>query len=282
MHMIGLSCKDPNWINFFSLANEIQKAGFTHVELCIYDMEYDSCLFQDQYLKQVKKYLEKFHFTASVHMIQGINLAEKVPRIRQAAIDILKDTITIAGKLEAQWVTVHLGSAGFSNKNKLKKEQRLQYAIESLQQVEPMLMEQNIKLALENLPNMPDGQQKCKIGSSPDEFIYLFRMLNNKYYRMLFDFGHANIYKPTENYIEAFAQELTEHVIAYHVHFNDGKEDMHVSLPHYEKEVEKHLPVLKLHFSRGIPFIFESYTLSENMESLTFLQQKIKMRQRRK
>ena len=263
--MFGISCKEQNWIEFVEKLNTV---CFRHVELNIYDVSKTSSIYNKEYLNCLITLAEKKEVSLSVHALDGINLGEKIDRIRECSVMILAETLRIAEYIGAKWVTVHLGTAGFSSEERKKKFKRLDIAIEALNHVIEISGTTKVKLAVENLYQYGAEKAKSKLGDSPEEIKYV---LSNVFYKdrfaFLCDIGHANILKPIEKMMNEYCNCFKEDVIAAHIHFNNGVEDTHESLEKYGSECKSVLSYLYDLYNRGVILVFESYSLEENLES---------------
>lgn len=270
MKKIGISCKSEDWIE---MIRKIDSSIFQHVELNIYNADSDARMFDKNYLNQVKKLLEGKKLSVSVHTIEGTNLAEKVNRIRQASVDILVDTIKMAEYINAKWVVTHIGNGGFSGSNREKKRDRNNIAVQSIKEILCRCRNMKTKLALENLYNLPSEQKKCKLGSTIEEFEYIFSQINTNKVGLLYDVGHNNIGIDKRISNRHFLTMFPEQLIAIHIHYNDGIEDLHYGLNRFPfAKYEDELKLIKS-FEREIYLVCESYTWDENIGSQMILKE---------
>lgn len=265
---IGISCKNENWLEEI---HEVDTTRFQHIELNIYNMDPHSKIFDANYLDQVKKKLREKNLSVSVHTIEGTNFAEKLNRVRKASVDILKDTLEMADYIEAEWVVVHMGNGGFSGTDKEKKKAHDELAVQSIKETLDLCPGIRTRLALENLYGHSAEQKKCKIGSDVEEFEIFFKSINSDKVGLLYDMGHDNIYSEKSERKTHFLEAFRDKVIALHIHYNDGKEDLHYgldkyALTSYQRELEL-ISTLK----DDVRLVCESYTLKENMASQKIL-----------
>lgn len=263
--MFGISCKEQNWIEF---VEKLDTTFFDHVELNIYDVSKASLIYDKKCLDNLIALGKKKGISFSVHALDGINLGEKIDRIRECSVMILAEALKIAEYIEAKWVTVHLGIAGFSSKDREKKWKRLNLVIQSLNQAIQISETTKVKLAVENLYQYSSEKAKSKLGDSPEEIAYVLNnVCEQDRVAFLCDVGHANILTSIEKMMNQYCNGFNEAIIAAHVHFNNGVEDTHESLEKYEVECKPVLSYLYDIYRRGGILVFESYSLDENMES---------------
>lgn len=263
--MFGISCKDQKWIEF---VEKLDTTFFRHVELNIYDVSKASLIYDKKYLDSLIALGKKKEISFSVHALDGINLGEKIDRIRECSVIILAEALRIAEYIGAKWVTVHLGTAGFSSKDREKKWKRLNLAIQSLNQAIQISSTTKVKLAVENLYQYRSEKAKSKLGDSPEEISYvLSNVCEKERVAFLCDVGHANILTSIETMMNQYCNGLNEAIIAAHVHFNNGVEDTHESLDKYGVKCKPVLSYLYDLYKRGGFLVFESYSLEENMSS---------------
>lgn len=259
---IGISCKNGNWLEEI---DRVDTMRFQHIELNIYNADFNAKMFDVNYLDQVKKKLREKKLSVSVHTIEGTNLAEKVNRIRYASVNILRDTLEMADYIDAEWVVVHVGNAGFSCADKEKRKERGEIAAQSIREVLGRDLDCRPMIALENMYRYSPEQKKCKIGSDIEEFELLFRRINSDKVGLLYDMGHNHICYGDSDYRKHFLDVFRDKVIAVHIHYNDGIEDLHYGLQKYDlSSYQKELDMIAK-LKNEVCLVCESYTLEENI-----------------
>ncbi len=265
---IGISCKNENWLEEIGKVDTVR---FQHIELNIYNADRNAKMFDVNYLDQVKKKLREKNLSVSVHTIEGTNFAEKVNRIRKASVDILRDTLEMADYIDAGWVVVHVGNAGFSCTDKEKKKVRGEIAAQSIREAMELYSDCRTRIALENLYRYPPEQKKCKIGSDIEEFELFFRWINSDKVRLLYDMGHDHICNGESDCGKHFLEVLRDKVIAMHIHYNDGVEDLHYGLDKYVlSSYQRELDLIGT-LKNEVCLVCESYTPKENIASQEIL-----------
>lgn len=272
MGTYGIACKTQDWVGFLeNVNNEL----FTHVELNIYDVSEDSVIYNNKYLDDVKKVSKARNLILSVHALDGINLAEKIDRIRQASIDIVADSLVVAEYINAKWVTVHMGTTGFSYLHKEKKKKRLDIAISAIKDAIGQSKTKNVIVAIENLYKHAPEQEKCKVGCDIQEIKYVLNYLTGRV-AFIFDLGHTNLFCDDIQIVNEYINSLGEYIVGSHIHFNNGKEDSHESISIYDEKVKYYIKHLYTLFEQKKPLIFESYSLEENMSSRQYIEKNFK------
>lgn len=254
-----------DWINYI---NSIEEDVFSHVELYVQDVDKkESPIFNNTLLKEIRAIAKEKNLTLSLHCLMGINLGEKVKRLRQASIDIVKDTLCAADQMDALWTTIHLGTAGVINGD-IKKFDRLQFVADSINEITNEHF--CSKVGLENAFAVPNNTRPTRLGDSPEEFDYLFSKIEHeKAVGIILDFGHARI---IANNFNKYWEKLQSHILACHMHWNNGVLDQHkplleenlVALKQYEKS-------LKEMSEKNIPFLFECKSVNDNLLSIDAL-----------
>ncbi|WP_240420358.1 sugar phosphate isomerase/epimerase family protein [Paenibacillus periandrae] len=254
-----------DWLEF--LESE-QNLDFTHIELYSSDVSPESYMFDHSYLTKVKETSSKKNYSLSLHAIQGINLGEKVRRLRNVSRDIVIETLYCGEYIDAKWVTIHLGTAGFSSERIDKKKHRLDLVIETLHEILEVTKNLKINIAIENLPRCPPSFAKTRLGDSKEEFEYIFSHIKSERLKMLFDIGHARILECESNTVNQFIEKVFDRILAFHLHWNDKYEDSHLPLDDSSKIVL--LKILQYLLSDR-PLLFECYSRQDNLKSAKIL-----------
>lgn len=235
----------------------LKKRKFSHIEMRVMDVNLEGDLFNHQCASELGNTLAKAGLSLSLHSFSGVNLGEKVDRIRSTCVDIVVDQMLFGERAGAKWLTVHLGSGGFAY-DAARKQRRLDFAIESIQQVLEQTAGSKICIAIENLHRLPLDRQKTYLGDRLGEFEYLMQRLPHPRVGILFDIGHAGL-NPERPALE-FLKALPTRILGVHVHQNDGERDLHQPLT---EDWVTHQPVLLQHLlalgESGIPLILEHH-----------------------
>jgi sugar phosphate isomerase/epimerase len=166
---------------------------------------------EENFLDAVSSHDLKFSAHAP---LSDINIGSLNPRIREAAVREVTNTIRSAHRLNIGVVTVHPGF--YSPLGLLDKPSVLERTFDSLRSIERASKEFGVRVALENMPAMGP----MTMGRTPEE---LFTLLDSFDIDICFDIGHAH----TMNAIEDFL----EHKACFanvHVHDNMGQSDQHL------------------------------------------------------
>lgn len=264
---IGVCCKKDDWTQFVAA---IDGEGFEHLELSFSGSDPDSQLFDSVLLGQIRAMSARCGLPLSVHAPGGINLAEKVTRLRSVSVQVVKEAVIAADQLGARWVTVHLGAAGFPNSDVQQKYARLELAVDSLQQVLRATAESRVLLALENLPRNPASTSVCRLGDCGDELAYVLRALDSPRVGVVLDVGHARMFAG-DDALQALLAKVAPRVLGFHLHWNDRSVDAHAVLPRRSDELDHHLRTIDRMVSAQTPVLLENHTLAENRDSARVL-----------
>jgi sugar phosphate isomerase/epimerase len=257
-----------DWLAFLETAAQ---CGFAHVELRAFDAEPEAPIYDPRYLEAIRGFTRTHGMRLSVHVVSGINLAEKLPRLRRVSVDILLGTMEAAEYLGADWVTVHLGSAGFNNDSQQKRK-RLDLAAESLRTVLEETKGMCVNLAVENLVRIPADKRHCRMGDSPADFAYLFECLASERLRTVFDLGHS-VVESAEADALSLLEALSGRLIGMHVHWNHHLHDEHGSVgTEALRECPRLLDRTVQLIRAGTVPVFESFSMGEVASSLEFFQ----------
>ena len=263
------SMEGIDWIEFIKSASG---KGFDHIELRVNNVERGSYIFDKHYLQRVKSVAVEEGVSLSIHSLVGTNLGEKVNRIRSTSVDIIYDVMEAGEQMGALWVTTHIGSGGFSNSDIEKKYKRLDCVIKGVEDILQRSKGFKIKLALENLPRYQPTRGQCRIGDCAAEFQYIFKHISSENVGMLFDIAHARINTEKAEYVKLFIKSVEHKIIGFHVHWNDGNNDSHMPLK--QECIDEFGDYLSgsIHvLGQNVPFLFECYSMEENMECLKLL-----------
>jgi len=264
---IGVCCKrNAEWIPFLE---SLRDSGFGRVELSLDEAGCSSLLHDAGLVGRVRELLQSLGIGASVHSVGGTNLGEKLSRIRQVSVELVCESVEVADRVGAEWLTVHLGSAGIPNRSADRKRGRLDVAIEALEEILRRTRGSTVRLGLENLPCMPPDWPMCRLGDRSEEFEYVFDGLNSERAGLVFDYGHARLYGGDAS--REWVERLKERIFAFHLHSNNRLEDLHRSLgPSDAPELRRFVAEVTKVSARA-PFLLENYSLEEALESISAL-----------
>jgi sugar phosphate isomerase/epimerase len=150
----------------------------------------------------------------SVHApLSDVNIGSINPRMRHAALGEVLECLEMAHRMGADPVTIHPGF--LSPLTLLDLEAAEAFTISSLKVIDAKAQDLGVRVALENMPNMPVAMAK-----GPKELV---RFLEGTDLGVCFDIGHAN----TNGNIADFL-DIKDRFINMHVHDNLGDADRHL------------------------------------------------------
>lgn len=265
---IGICCKkDRDWTQFVAA---IDRETFEHVELSFAGSDPDSQMFDAALLAEVRALAAERGVPLSVHAPGGINLAEKVARLRAVSVQILCEAVVAAHRLDARWLTVHLGSAGFPNSDVRQKRARLALAAEALHDVLRATADSPVLLALENLPRNPASLGVCRLGDCGDELREVLSAIDSSRIGVVVDVGHARMFQDRGGVAELVGA-VADRIVGFHLHWNDRRLDSHDPLPAASEELAAHLGSIRRLVGARAPVLLESHTLADNLRSARVL-----------
>jgi sugar phosphate isomerase/epimerase len=269
---LGVCCKKGNeWLDYLA---RLDGHGFEHIELNIADVSPRSPIYDPAYRQRVKRAVSELGLGLSLHCVGGTNLAEKVDRIRQVSLDIVCEAVEVADDLGARWLTLHLGTAGISNAHPERKRARLGLVADSIEQILARTAGSQVMLGLENLPRLLPVQALSRIGDCAEELEAVLARLASPRVGVVFDIGHARINRPADRYVRDFLAVVGPRVLGFHLHWNDGIEDIHAPLDDRERdELCGYLDAIGAQLTHPAPVLLECHSLSENLASAAVLRQ---------
>ena len=135
--------------------------------------------------------------------------------IREAALATLLDAVDLAAEAGAGYLVIHPGAEPIGDRPN-ERARRARLAAESIARLVPRAEARGVKLAVEN---MPPGH----VGSRIDDLLEILRAVDSPRVGLCFDTGHANLVGRTVS----MWRKAAPHVLAMHVHDNDGTADQH-------------------------------------------------------
>lgn len=237
----------------FSWVYQLEEMGYTGWEI----VQEGSQTLNEDNIKLVKEIKETTDLQITMHLpFSDINLAGLNDGIRNEALrqiykclDLGKDIIYLA--------VVHPGYLS-PYSSKLPEKAWITH-IESIQQVCDYANKYNIKIALENMPNMPQI-----FGKYPDEMIKTLKEVDRSNLGMTLDVGHAN----TLGLVDEFIDKFNSHIIHMHIHDNQGKRDEHLPLGKGTINWKKVMNGMKNYKGR---FVTEMANLNQGNECIDYL-----------
>lgn len=164
-----------------------------------------------------------------------INLAEPDAGRRSRVQAFLREAIALTHALGADYYSFHagyrvpyqFGRKTYAASKRLSADAALELFIEALRGVVPFAEAQGVHLGIENHVVEP-GNEDNLILFEPGDFLRLFTAIDSPMLHAHFDVGHWNVTRRTLGLDRAaFVRRLGGHVMAAHLHENDGLSDEH-------------------------------------------------------
>ena len=219
----------PNCEVYLSSTGEAHIYGFKHIELRIDNVEKDSPIFNEAFLRDINILKSKYNLSVSIHLREGLNLAEETPRLRQFLKKIILEQLRVGDFIGAKWATIHPGKCCFGDADSDKKQNSVRLVADLISQViaECEMNGVNCIIAIENLPMKYEQDGKCNIGDSLTELLQIKDLVLSDNMRILFDVGHILLNDCTSKDFLKFDKKYLKSIIAWHFHWNDFKDDIH-------------------------------------------------------
>jgi sugar phosphate isomerase/epimerase len=203
----------------------------------------------------IKQYSPSYEIEFTVHApFNDLNIASLNPKLRQIAINYLKETIKISADLGINMVTIHPGHQSPSGVYALNKV--LSTNVKSIHEIAQFASDLNIKLALENMPI-----KHWTLGNTAKEIL---EMIYDTKLGICFDVGHAYLQSEVEQFLEHI-----DKIYNVHLHDNFGRRDEHLVLGKGKIDFPNILEKLKNNYSGNL--IIESNNLEEGIRSKAYL-----------
>jgi sugar phosphate isomerase/epimerase len=178
--------------------------GLAHLEIDLIRESSFIETFDAKRISTLKRLSQEFGITLSLHTPFTVNLADKIPIIRDASIVYLKRCVSVAHELDATHVTTHLG---YCLGVKPIKQKALTRLAANLMQVLQDCRKLEVKLGIENVNPMPEGSELFYLGDRIEECDYLLSELESPYLNLCLDIGHANTNEGPLAYIQKFGKK---------------------------------------------------------------------------
>ena len=215
--MIGLSMTAYHWKDlsrFEEWVRTAKRAGFDYIEIL---SEWPHYLSRDN-RRRFGEVLESLGMKGTVHApFSDVNIGSFNERLRQASLEVVRETIELAAELGAISVTIHPGHCSpVSMKNRRRY---LEIHRESLRTVAEWGAEYGVRVGVENMPRFPIlDAQTCE---------RLRELVEDIEIGVTFDVGHLNT---TTGKFERFLDVFRDRIIHVHLHDNSGERDEHLAL----------------------------------------------------
>ncbi|WP_341281288.1 TIM barrel protein [Paenibacillus sp. FSL H8-0537] len=213
-------------------------------------------------LNYAKDICSQYGLSISIAGPNGISIAEKVVPLRKVSIGLWKEIYLASKFLEAKWLVLELGSAGFKSEDSAKKRERVSIAKDAIGDI-IQNTEDGPLLLIENMRKLPEGSLKCYLGDDATDLLYCIDGLVDRC-GLIFDTGHALI---GENPEQCF-NLLKSSIKAFHVHTNNRISDIHRALTREDISVngDYWTSVINL-IHLGVPAVLEIDSLSAALQT---------------
>lgn len=171
--------------------------------------------------KILKTYLDEIielNLSIGIHLPMELNTCENIRYIRNSWIKFIEKINKELNDFNIVYFNMHLGYVA-TNRYTKRKNEYLKNSISFLNTVASIL---NCNLTIEN--TYSNGGDISNIGTSVDEFEYIFNNVNKNNIKFCYDTGHNLINK--DEYMEL----LKNNIGLIHLSDNDGKKDMHIGI----------------------------------------------------
>jgi len=200
--------------------------GLSHMEI---DLHKDHSLlpsFDTRRIENLKKLAATYGVSFSVHPPYTLNLAEKNKALAQEQMDLLKQSIELARKLNAKFMTTYIGSVDNQKGLAAARSAALKRAIKALEQALESCQKCSLKLAIENTNLMPKDSENFFLGDNLKDLAAVFKEIDSPLLNLCLDLGHAHVNEGIAKYIDKFADKI----ISVHFHDNKGETDDHLDV----------------------------------------------------
>lgn len=206
---------------------------------------------RDDFLKLSPSYDLEY----SIHApLSDVNIGAINPRMREAALNEVLEALDIAHRMNIDLMTVHPGF--MSPLAILDRDTAVQATKESLKAIDARGRDLGIRVALENMPEMPVSMAKV-----PGE---LLEFMEGTELGVCFDIGHANTVGNIPDFLS-----IKERFINMHVHDNVGDRDRHMVIGEGNIDLRKWLGAFRPYRGR---YVIEARELERSLVSRDRLQ----------
>jgi len=207
----------------------------------------------EENLRELEELVESMSLKLSLHAPYiDVNLASLNDYAYRSSMKAVKRSVELASRLNALYLTLHCG--GFSSDYPSKLFSRAwERSKRCVARLADYASELGVVLGLEN----KEKAKKRNILVTPQEFA-LFMDGMDEGVGVVYDVGHANTWGLTaEKHID-FISSISEKLIAFHVHDNDGTDDQHLEIGKGKIDFDALIPHMK---SQGVPMVLEVHSL---------------------
>ena len=159
------------------------------------------------------------HFSYSFHAYGYLNPAEENHLVRDAWIEVGKESIDLLSDIGGKFINFHIGYTLSSCYN---REKMLNNALESITTLCEYAASKHINIHIENDYS---SHQIQRLGDCIEDIQFFLHQRPENLY-LCFDIGHANISFPSPQVY----QGVLSAVQSFHIHTNNGAEDEHIPI----------------------------------------------------
>jgi len=201
------------------------KNNLHHIEINLSNSHSSIESFDDQRIDDLKK-LNHDNIQFSLHLPNKTNIADNIFNLSKSNIKYLCKAIDLAEKLEAHYITCHMGFFFWFPVEKWQREKSLKRFVKNLNIILDKCSHNNITIALENVAPLPHGSEHLLLGDNINDFDFVFSKLESPLIKFCLDTGHANMAEGVQAYLDRYSDKL----ISIHFHDNNGNDDEHLPI----------------------------------------------------
>lgn len=200
----------------------IHKRNIQTVEIRPYKGHFELKLAET--VEKLKKKIEELKIDVSaIHMpLEGVDISHQEEYDRVRSIREVEKVILAAHRLESKLIIVHPGGIYHHPEERKNK---LNYCMESLEEIMDFANQHGIRIAIENTP-------PGRLGDQWEDIRLIVSNFSKRNIGICLDTGHyllnQNRNIPERFNLEGIDLEWPDQLIHIHVHDNDGKQDLHL------------------------------------------------------
>lgn len=202
--------------------------NINHIEIGIDNLE--DCKIVKSYLEDIKK----LNLSIGIHLPMELNTCENINYISNSWVIFIEKINNELSEFNVKYYNMHLGYA-ITSRYLNKKQNYLDNSVKFLNKLANKL---NCSITIEN--TYSNGGDISNIGTSVDEFEYIFNNVNKDNIKFCYDSGHNLINK--SNYLN----NLNSMIEVVHLSDNDGKKDIHIGLGKGKLDLNEVINIINL------------------------------------
>ena len=159
--------------------------------------------------------VDSYNLEYTLHCpLTDLNLSSFRERIRVASLDLVRDILEVASRIDSSILVLHPGYCVFEDDYNLA----LQSLIKTLEELNRIQEEYSTRIAIENMPSYS---------------MFMFREPSREVLEHLeeigitFDIGHAFLNRNIEDFLD---REVIDKIVHLHIHDNCGELDEHLCI----------------------------------------------------